>query len=324
MLSFETFSEAYAPLVKMALSADRVNDARGQKSVETLGVTFQLRKPMERLTWVRGRRFSLPFCLAEALWYLSGKNDVAFIEFYAPSIANYSWNGSELVGTGYGAKIFGLGGGQIDQWANVKHLLSHEDPESKRAVLQIFDGREDLSSTNPDVSCTLGLQFLLRDDCLTCCAFMRANDFYRGIVSDVFSFTFLQEAMARELDVEVGPYFHFVGSAHIYHSDMKSAYRIEESEIIAPKSTPMPIANPVAMARSVLELEAAFRNDDFGACHENLLSSLPDYWRDIYLVFSGYISLKRDLGDPLKYWESVNDSFKSSLKRNWPNLNWQR
>ena len=40
---------------------------------------------------------------------------------------------------------------------------------------------------------------------------MRANDAYRGNASDVFSFTFLQELLAHQLDLELGSYTHVVG-----------------------------------------------------------------------------------------------------------------
>ncbi len=55
---------------------------------------------------------------------------------------------------------------------------------------------------------------------------MRANDAFRGIVSDVFSFTFVQELLARQLGLEVGSYCHMVGSAHVYESDYQWAEKV--------------------------------------------------------------------------------------------------
>jgi hypothetical protein len=44
---------------------------------------------------------------------------------------------------------------------------------------------------------------------------MRANDADQGLLSDVFSFTLLQEFAARQLGVPVGTYSHYAGSMHI-------------------------------------------------------------------------------------------------------------
>src|SRR5699024_8991728 len=131
----------------------------------------------------------------------------------------YSMNGQTLTGTAYGPKIFRFGTGQVNQWQRIAHLLNREDPDSKRAFIQIFDCNEVLGSANIDVSCTLGLQFFVREKKLYAIAYMRANDAFRGMVSDVFSFTFMQELLARELGLELGDYYHVVGSVHIYKPD---------------------------------------------------------------------------------------------------------
>ena len=73
------------------------------------------------------------------------------------------------------------------------------------------------------------MQFLLRNGRLHLITTMRANDMYRGIVSDVFAFTFLQELMAAELGVEIGSYHHQVGSSHLYMSDFLRAMGLLEN-----------------------------------------------------------------------------------------------
>ncbi|CAM5718067.1 Thymidylate synthase [Streptomyces antimycoticus] len=165
------------------------------------------------------------FNFAEALWYLSGRDDLAFPAHYAPSLTRYSVDGRHLTGTAYGPRIFRHGPGALDQWAAVTETI-RKDPDTKRAIIQIFEPRELLVPANPDVACTLALQFLLREGRLHAVAYMRANDAYRGMVSDVFSFTFLQEAMARQLRVPVGTYTHVAGSLHLYRPDVQAAARL--------------------------------------------------------------------------------------------------
>ncbi|WP_199826894.1 hypothetical protein [Streptomyces sp. WM6378] len=44
--------------------------------------------------------------------------------------------------------------------------------------------------------------------------------------SDVFSFTFLQEMLARELGVPLGSYVHQVGTLHLYDPDHARALEV--------------------------------------------------------------------------------------------------
>ncbi|MET5020212.1 thymidylate synthase, partial [Burkholderia pseudomallei] len=81
-------------------------------------------------------------------------------------------------------------------------ILSRDDAESKRGVLQIFSADEELYRRNIEVSCTLGLQLLLREGRLHLVAFMRANDAYLGLLNDVVSCTFLPEYLASRLGCE--------------------------------------------------------------------------------------------------------------------------
>lgn len=73
---------------------------------------------------------------------------------------------------------------------------------SKRGFIGIFDPNEILTLENIDVSCTIGLQFFIRNSKLFMSTFMRANDAYRGILSDVFSFTFIQEMLIQLTDMD--------------------------------------------------------------------------------------------------------------------------
>lgn len=52
------------------------------------------------------RKTNIVFNFAEALWYLSGKNDLDFIEYYASNMRKYSMDGKCLTGTAYGKKYF--------------------------------------------------------------------------------------------------------------------------------------------------------------------------------------------------------------------------
>jgi thymidylate synthase len=216
--SYANFHDAYLDqLGRVYHSPQFHNSPRGFPSRERVGVQYTVVDPRQRVPFTPVRRVNIVFNFAEALWYLAGRDDLEFIAYYAPSMRRYSMDGRTLTGTAYGRKIFGAEDGR-SQWNSIISQI-REDPDTKRAVTQIFSGTELQVNDNIDVSCTLGLQFLLRESELHMVSYMRANDAYRGMVSDVFSFTFLQEFLAAEMNVSLGRYIHTVGSLHIYLHD---------------------------------------------------------------------------------------------------------
>jgi thymidylate synthase len=276
-MRFETFHHAYvATLRSVAKDPTYRNAPRGFSSRERLGVHYVLRDAVQRVPVIPARRLNIVFNFAESLWYLAGRDDSEFIATYAPSIRKYSADGVRLTGTAYGRAIFGR-----DQWRTVVSEL-RSDPDSKRAVLQIFGADELKIAANPDVSCTLGLQFMIREGALHAVGFMRANDAYRGMSSDVFSFTFLQELMANELGVSVGEYVHTAGSMHVYDGD---SHRVDEV-----------LADPAAHGDPVLRFPVMPEGDNWPAVREVLrieellrtgrhrvrsTVDLPEYWAQV-------------------------------------------
>lgn len=194
--------KVYQALLK---SPERNKGTRGDNT-ELLGVSLKLGRPRARLSRSedRGHPFS---ALGELLWYLAGRNDLEFIEPYIPRYRREA-EGGVLHGA-YGPRLF-RAGNAIDQIDNVTKLLRRR-PWSRRAVIQLF-GAEDLTRDFPEIPCTTTLQFHLREHCLHLTVCMRSNDAYWGLPHDVFCFTMLQEIMARRLDVQLGQYFHYVGS----------------------------------------------------------------------------------------------------------------
>ena len=74
----------------------------------------------------------------------------------------------------------------------------------------------ELASPSPDVPCTIGFYFSIRDGALNMFVNMRSNDVIWGLTYDGWMFANLQHALAYALDLEVGEYHHFAMSLHIY------------------------------------------------------------------------------------------------------------
>ena len=118
--------------------------------------------------------------------------------------------------------------------------------ESRQAVIQLFDSA-DLAGTYKDVPCTCVLQFMIRSGRVDLVVMMRSNDAYFGLPHDVFSFTMLQEIVARILGVEVGGLFAFAGSLHLYdkHVDEANSYLDEGFQgTEGAAMPPMPTGDP--------------------------------------------------------------------------------
>jgi thymidylate synthase len=290
-LKFDTFHQAYLMLLRSLMNDPGYRNApRGFPSREQVGVQYRLRDPRQRVPLVPARSLNIIFNFAEALWYLSGRDDLDFIAYYAPSIRKYSSDGVRLTGTAYGRAIFNPPQ-RHNQWRTVVEQF-RGDPDSKRAVLQIFRAEELTVPANPDVSCTLGLQFLIRDRALYAIGSMRANDAYRGMVSDVFSFTFLQELMARELGVRLGEYIHCVGSLHVYDSDSKRVREVladpaasAEQELRFPA---MPEGDNWPYVREVLRYEEPLRQNRYRLGSDVTGLGLPEYWTQVLLLLELY------------------------------------
>ncbi|EAU64710.1 thymidylate synthase [Stigmatella aurantiaca] len=299
MLRFDTFDAAYLHGLRWIYESPQFRVApRGFASRENLGFCFELTDPLARVSCAPERKTNIIFNFAEALWYLSGQADLEQISYYAPSIRKYSMDGRTLTGTAYGAKLFRFGGAAINQWNRAVDLLK-EDPNTKRAVLQIFDAHELLIQDNIDVSCTLGLQFFVREGRLYAAAYMRANDAFRGVVSDIFSFTFLQEMMARQLGLKVGSYFHYVGSFHIYEPDIAAVERLLSAAPPAADASrerpAMPEGDNWESVRSVLYFEQELRHGRHQFTRDSLAQTgLPSYWQQVLALFEVYRQIRQE------------------------------
>lgn len=228
-----TITDLWREATDAVLLDGRVVSPRGQKTSELLGVQLVLLDPRARVPALRERKWSIGYAMGELAWYLSGRNDLAFVQRFAPSYGRFSDDGATLNGA-YGPRIFGrrcsccFDGGTVSghgehvgQWEAVRSALVN-DHDTRQAVISIH-GIMDPGFPTKDYPCTLSLQFLRREDRLHLITTMRSNDLWLGTLYDVFCFTALQEVMANELGLELGTYTHNVGSLHLYERNVESA-----------------------------------------------------------------------------------------------------
>ncbi len=256
---------------------------------EITGILMELTNPRARLSRsaTRGKIFS---SLGELLWYLSGSKDLDFISYYISNYTDYA--------DGYGAygpRLFDLCG--HNQVQNVLSLLKNR-PTSRRATIQLFRAK-DIEKHRQDVPCTCTIQFMVREEALNCITYMRSNDLYRGLPHDIFSFTMIQEILAKILGIEIGTYIHNVGSLHVYEDDKEEFQKYlcegwQPTNIYMP---PMPDKNPRSSVQKLIDIESKIRNT------EDIKRDLSDdiemhfYWLDLVRLLQIFHHLKEGESD---------------------------
>lgn len=304
---YPSFEEAYLDVLRHICTHFQYRNApRGNASHECIGLSFRLSHPRERVPYLAARKINPVFHYAEALWYLSGRDDLEMLAYYSPSMKKFSLDGRTL-GSAYGARLFALPpGGTITQFDRVLHLLRHEG-DSKRAVLSVFRPEELAVPDNPDVSCVVALHLMAREGRLHMVCYMRANDANRGLVADTFSFTLIQEFAAVLLGLEVGTYTHHVGSMHIRDQELPLVREILDeaaTRSVSPRVRfPFPAMSRETTSRTlatVMKHEEALRHN-LARIHASDVTNLdlPPYWQQVVLLFEVYRQIAHHPDEPI-------------------------
>ncbi|QOV40173.1 thymidylate synthase [Streptomyces ferrugineus] len=324
---FTSVEGAYLALLRLATEdAEHHISARGNDAREVIGVGFRLTNPRQRLPYIAERKANPVFQFAEALWYLAGRRDLDMIGYYAPSMRASSVDGIRLGGSAYGHALFSTNGStKQSQFDQVMELLLTE-PDSKRGYLPVFKAKELADHNNPDVACLAGLHLLPRDGHLHVVCNMRANDLDCGLLSDVFSFTMIQEYAAIQLGLELGTYTHFIGSAHVNDRNAERVKRVlaeADSRPTVPSFAfpAMPAGTEGATIAHVLMHEEALRTNQLRYSAEHIRGlGLDPYWQQVLMLFELYRQVQHDQTmafDP-GVLAALDPGLRWLMERKWP------
>lgn len=235
-----TLGDGWSELLLRLTSEGARVSPRGVPCRELMGVTFKIEDARWNLFVSEARKISYRFAIAEWLWIWYGHNDVRTIAQYNKNIAQFSDNGVTFFG-GYGVPI------QL-QWDHVIERLK-KDASSRQAVIVIY--KQPYYETK-DVPCTIALQFLIRDDKLHTLAMMRSSDVWLGIPYDAFNFSMLGNILAAQLGVEQGSLTFFLGSSHLYETNLVDASTVLARDDYASLRSPQLVEAPVPDLEDVL------------------------------------------------------------------------
>ncbi len=107
-----------------------------------------------------------------------------------------------------------------NQVNRVVNLLQRE-PNSRRAVISLWDSESDMNSEHPPCACVI--QFMIRHGRLDTFAYFRSNDSWMAVLPDMIAMTKLASLIAGKLKLPVGQYVHFAASYHLYEPDIVPA-----------------------------------------------------------------------------------------------------
>lgn len=271
----------------------RVTASKGD-TLEILGVSLVLTNPIKRISRTESRS-KIISCLGEFLWYLTGDNTLSFISHYIPLYKKFAEDNGRVHG-GYGPRLFNMHS-MYNQLDNIVNQL-RQKKSSRRALIQLFDAsdlsvREGQTREYKDIPCTISLQFLIRDDKLNLFVNMRSNDAFKGLTHDIFAFTMIQEFMAKVLKCDLGHYYHYVSSMHLYDSDLEKVAALQREGFMSTLAVmkEMPDVDSLDFRLELLKIEEELRNNVFLDLDTLNINS---YWKDLMRLIKINYLLKDD------------------------------
>ena len=225
-------SELYLQALHALLKDGKRANPRGKQTAELRPVVIEYLDPTDRVTTLKGRIINPFFQLAEALWILGGRADVAWLSFYNSNMANFSDDGIHF-NAPYGERIRFWGKNRArgivstpstDQLKSA-YLRLKEDPDTRQAVITIanptFDSYQYTNlDKGKDIACNLNIKCKIRDGKLDISVDNRSNDLHWGTFgANLCQFATIQEVLASWLGVGIGTYYQISDSLHIYLDD---------------------------------------------------------------------------------------------------------
>ena len=204
----------YVDLVQHVLKYGKETAPRGMKTREIEDAIIRIDDVHHTLPLGVGRGTVPGIGAVEACQLLAGAATPKLVMAVGPMFKNYAEDNGLFHGA-YGIRT-------QSQYAPIIERLK-ADPDTRQAVVTIWNPELDLLANKRDYPCTILHQFRIRDNKLNMSVYMRSNDVWLGAAYDFFQFTRVQLSMASILGIEAGTYNHHVGSLHIYEQHYGSA-----------------------------------------------------------------------------------------------------
>lgn len=235
---YSDINEALPSLASILLDEGNLVGSRlGEQTKELTFVGITLANPLNREILLPTRKASLAAQIAESMWVLSGRDDIAWLSHYLPRAKDFSDDGEVWRGA-YGPRLrrWPLHNGPFisqDQLAHVVGLLK-EEPTTRRAVMSIYDPARD-AAPGKDIPCNDFLHFLARDGIVDLHVFTRSNDILWGWSGiNAFEWSVLLEVVAGLTGLKVGQIHFSISSLHVYDRHFQRLEKLRADNPVDP------------------------------------------------------------------------------------------
>ena len=216
----------YVSVVRRVLNESTHRSPRGLPTRDLGATTITLFNPRKAMPLGIGRNLNPAIGAVEAAQLIGSVSRPKTVLRVAPQFEKYAEKNGHFHGA-YGARI----GGQM---LCVERKL-RADPDTRQAVVTLWDPWLDNLDGARDYPCTVALNFFTRDGKLEMNTLMRSNDVWLGLPYDLFQFTQLQLSLANALACDIGYYYHTVWSLHLYERDVPKATMFINMDTEPPK-----------------------------------------------------------------------------------------
>jgi len=239
---------------------------RGIVTHELTDVIIEVKNPRDCLPVGVGRKLNSAIAAAEALQLIGGVSTPQLLSDITPNFDQFK--DGDRFWAAYGDRVrftpepeAMLSGplASLHQASAVVRKLT-ADPDSRQAVMTLWQPAKDNEQGKHDYPCTTSLIFTIRSGLLSLHTTMRSNDVFWGLAYDAFQFTQLQLTVAGALGVQAGPYFHHAISLHAYERDFEAI-----GKMYYPKTASPLTESPDGVRGSNPELHGTWRDREEAA-----------------------------------------------------------
>lgn len=188
-------------------TAGQLFEPRGELTKEVLNLQMDI-DIQDPVITIPERKLNYKFMLAEAIWILTGRNDLGYLTKHCQRMKDFSDDGLTLSGA-YG----------VPYKEQIYYVIDklQVDKSTRQAVMTFWNR---CPTPSKDIPCTTALQFLIRNDKLHLNVFMRSWDLWLGMPYDLFNFSMIATHVASHFaNIVPGVLTVTAGSAHIYSRD---------------------------------------------------------------------------------------------------------
>ncbi len=185
---------------------------------------------------VTTKKLHLPSIIHELLWFLSGDDDIRYLNENGVTIWDKWADDNGKLGPVYGVQWRSWqapDGASVDQISQVMRQL-RETPDSRRIIVSTWNVAEIDNMALPPCHCLF--QFYVADGKLSCQLYQRSCDIFLGVPFNIASYALLTHMLAQQAGLGVGDFVWTGGDCHLYLNHLDQAdEQLQREPLPAPR-----------------------------------------------------------------------------------------